>query len=123
MRVTKIVARLILAGVLMAGTSPVRADAPASLCGTKPEMVDVMLRMIEEGVERLYSDNKMFVNRDNRDGSLWAVTLPNTTAHPSATCRTKANEVASICNAGEKACASFQAQAVARMDKLEAAPR
>jgi hypothetical protein len=25
-----------------------------------------------------------------------------------------------ICSAGEKACASFQAQAVARMDKLEA---
>lgn len=120
---TKIAARLILAGVLMAGTSPVQADAPASLCGTKPEMVDVMLRMIEDGVERLYSDNKMFVNRDSRDGSLWAVTLPNTTAHPSATCRTKAKEVALICSAGEKACASFQAQAVARMDKLEAAPR
>lgn len=114
------IATLITAGLVLLVTTPARAEAPASLCGTKPEMVDIMLRMIEEGVEKLYSDNKMFVSRDNRDGSMWAITLPNTTAHPSAACRTKAKETSVLCTAGDKACSSFQAQATSRMDKLEA---
>jgi len=116
--VTKSFACLAAAAALLGLASPARAEAPASLCGTKPEMVDVMLRMIEEGVEKLYSDNKMFVSRDNRDGSMWAITLPNTTAHPSVACRTKANDAAVLCSAGEKACGSFKDQALARFDKL-----
>jgi hypothetical protein len=119
MSVTTSFANLIAAGLLLVATSPARAETPASLCGSKPEMVDIMLRMIEEGVEKLYSDNRMFVSRDNRDGSMWAITLPNTSAHPSAACRTKAKEAALLCSAGEKVCASFQAQAMARMDKLQ----
>ena len=114
---------LIAAGLVLVATTAARAEAPASLCGTKPEMVDVMLRMIEEGVEKLYSDSRMFVSRDNRDGSMWAISLPNTTAHPSAACRTKAKDVALLCSAGDKACTSFEAQATARMDKLEATTR
>jgi hypothetical protein len=118
--VTKSFASLVAAGALLGLASPARAEAPASLCGTKPEMVDVMLRMIEEGVEKLYSDNKMFVSRDNRDGSMWAITLPNTTAHPAVACRTKAMDTAVLCNAGEKPCASFKDQALARFDKVNA---
>ncbi len=117
---TTSIVRLIAAGFVLMATSPARAETPASLCGTKPEMVDIMMRLIDEGVEKLYSDSKMFVSRDNRDGSMWAVTLPHTTAHPSAACRTKTKDVALLCSAGDKACTSFQAQATARMDKLEA---
>lgn len=100
-----------------------RAESPAVMCGSNPEMVGIMLRMAEDGVEKLYSDNKMFVKRDSRDGSLWVVTLPNTTAHPAVVCRTAAKETSVLCLAGEKACASFKGQAAERMDKIEAGTR
>jgi hypothetical protein len=76
--------------------------------------------MYEDGVEKVYGDNKMFVKRDSRDGSLWVIALPNTTAHPAVLCRTKSKEDAMLCTAGDKACASFRQQATERLDKAEA---
>jgi hypothetical protein len=108
---------------LLLGTLGAQAETPDSMCGSKPEMVGIMLRMAEDGVEKLYSDNKMFVKRDGRDGSLWVVTLPNTTAHPAVVCRTAAKEISMLCAAGEKACASFKGQAAERLDKIEATAR
>jgi hypothetical protein len=111
------------AALIFSTTLPAEAETAASICGSKPEMVDIMLRIVEDGVEKVYSDNKMFVKRDSRDGSLWVVTLPYTTAHPAAVCRTAGKDVAMLCTAGEKACASFQEQAVERMDKIDAKAR
>jgi hypothetical protein len=108
---------------LLFATVGVRADAPASMCGSKPEMVDVMLRMLEDGVEKLYSDSKIFVKRDSRDGSFWVVTLANTTAHPAVVCRTAAKDISMLCAAGEKACNSFKSQAVERLAKIDAGVR
>lgn len=106
---------------LIAG--PASAEATGSICGSKPEMVDIMLRMYEDGVEKVAGDNRMFVKRDSRDQSLWVIALPNTTAHPAVVCRSKANEVAMLCNAGEKPCASFREQALQRLAKVDASGR
>jgi hypothetical protein len=108
-----------VAAALTASGVPALADPPANICGSKPEMVDIMLRMYEDGVEKVYGDNKMFVKRDSRDGSLWVIALPNTTAHPAVACRTKAMDTAMLCNAGEKPCASFKEQAAARFKKVD----
>ncbi|MBA4131719.1 MAG: hypothetical protein C0519_09880 [Hyphomicrobium sp.] len=119
MFVTKSFASLVAAGALIAFSVPASAEKPADICGSKPEMVDIMLRMYEDGVEKVYGDNKMFVKRDSRDGSLWVIALPNTTAHPAVACRTKAMDTAVLCNAGEKPCASFTEQAAARFKKVD----
>jgi hypothetical protein len=111
------------AALIFSTTLPAQAETAASICGSKPEMVDIMLRMVEDGVEKVYGDNKMFVKRDSRDGSLWVVALPNTTAHPAIVCRTADKDIAILCTAGEKACASFKEQAVERLDKVDAAAR
>jgi hypothetical protein len=111
------------AALIFSTTLPAEAEMEATICGSKPEMVDIMLRMVEDGVEKVYSDNKLFVMRDSRDGSLWVVTLPNTTVHPAVVCRTAGKDTAILCTAGEKACASFKNQAVERLDKVDAAAR
>lgn len=116
-------AAAVASALLLISTFAAQADTPASMCGSKPDMVGIMLRMAEDGVEKLYSDNKMFVKRDSRDGSLWVVTLPNTTAHPAVACRSAAKDVAMICAAGEKACGSFKTQASERLDKIDAGSR
>jgi hypothetical protein len=118
--VTKMTARLLsLAAILLAG-GPAIAEPAATICGSKPEMVGIMLRMVEDGVEKVAGDNRMFVKRDSRDGSLWVIALPNTTAHPALLCRTKEKELAMLCTAGEKACASFRQQAMERLAKVDA---
>ncbi len=117
---TKTIASRAMLSAILFSASPALAETPADLCGSKPEMVGIMLRMVEDGVEKVYGDNKMFVKRDSRDGSLWVIALPNTTAHPAVACRTKGSDLVLLCNAGEKACASFKDQATARLDKVEA---
>lgn len=99
----------------------VAAKTPDSICGTKPEMVDIMLRMVEDGVEKVAGDNRMFIKRDSRDESLWVIALPNTTAHPAVLCRNAAKELAMLCAAGEAACQSFKEQGMQRLDKLDGA--
>jgi len=111
---------MVVSGSLLGAAVPALAEAPTGICGSKPDMVDIMLRMAEDGVERIYSDNKLFVMRDSRDESSWVISLPNTTAHPAAACRTKANDVVLLCAAGEKPCASFKEQAIARLEKVAA---
>lgn len=105
---------------LLGSAMPAMAETPADICGSKPEMNGIMLRLYEDGVEKVYGDNKMFVKRDSRDGSLWVITLPHTTAHPSVACRNAAKEIIVHCNAGEKPCASFKEQAVGRFEKVDA---
>ncbi len=100
---------------------PALAETPATVCGVNADMVGIILRMNEDGVEQVGVDNKMFVKRDSRDGTLWVISLPNTTAHPALACRTKAKQTELLCSAGEKTCASFLAQATARLDKAEKA--
>jgi hypothetical protein len=118
--VTTFIARLLAIGAAIAAAQPAAAETPESICGSKPDIVGIMLRMYEDGVEKVAGDNKMFVKRDSRDGSLWVIALPNTTAHPAVACRSKAKEFAVLCSAGEKACESFRAQAIERLDKVEA---
>jgi hypothetical protein len=119
--VTKTISALLSLGAVLWAAGPAVAEpAAATMCGSKPEMVGVMLRMVEDGVEKVAGDNKMFVKRDSRDGSLWVIALPNTTAHPAVLCRTKSKEEAILCTAGDKACASFRQQATERLDKVEA---
>lgn len=116
--------RVVASAALIFSTAlPADAVTDASICGSKPEMVDIMLRMVEDGVEKVYGDNKMFVKRDSRDGSLWVVALPNTTAHPAVVCRTAGKDISILCTAGEKACGSFKNQAVERLEKLDAGSR
>jgi hypothetical protein len=100
---------------------PAFAEAPATVCGVKADMVGIMLRIYEDGVEKVAGDNKMFVKRDSRDGTLWVIALPNTSAHPALACRTKTKQTELLCTAGEKACASFLVQATERLDKVEKA--
>ena len=100
---------------------PAFAETPATVCGVKADMVGIMLHMAEDGVAKVAGDNRMFVKRDSRDGTLWVIALPNTTAHPALACRTKTKETALLCTAGEKACASFLVQANERLDKAEKA--
>ncbi len=117
---TKTISSLLSLGAVLWAAGPAVAEPAATICGSKPEMVGVMLRMYEDGVEKVYGDNKMFVKRDSRDGSLWVIALPNTTAHPAVLCRTKSKEEAILCTAGDKACASFRQQATERLEKVEA---
>lgn len=117
---TNTLARLLSIGVVAAGVQPAFAETPETICGSKPDMVSIMLRMYEDGVEKVAGDNKMFVKRDTRDGSLWVIALRNTTAHPAVACRSKSKEFAVLCSASEKACQSFRAQATERLDKVEA---
>lgn len=117
---TKFIACLVVSGALFGPLVPAMAEMPADICGSKPEMNGIMLRLYEDGVEKVYGDNKMFVKRDSRDGSLWVITLPHTTAHPSVACRNAAKEMVVHCSAGEKPCASFKEQATARFEKVDA---
>ena len=114
---------LLVAGWLGLAVMPAAAETAPSICGTKPEMVDIMLRMVEDGVEKVLGDNRMFVKRDSRDQSLWVIALPNTTAHPAIVCRTSSKDVAMLCSASEKACASFREQALERLAKVDASGR
>ncbi len=114
------VAKLLAVGASLFTALPAMAEQPDNICGSKPDMVGIMLRMYEDGVEKVAGDNKMFVKRDSRDGSLWVIALPNTTAHPAVACRSTAKEFLVLCTAGEKACASFRQQATERLDKIDA---
>lgn len=119
-------ARSILAGLILIGaTATVAAETTteASMCGRKADMVDLILHMQSDTLEKVWTDNKLFVYRDTTDGSQWAFSMPKTTVHPAAACRRKASgevETGLLCTASEKACQSFQVQADERMDKLEA---
>lgn len=103
------------------------ADAKgAEMCGRKGDMVEIVLDMQKPTVISIWRDQKLFINKDEKDGSLWAFSMPNTTVHPSAVCRREIKtaenskiEVGFLCNANEKACNSFKQQALQRMDKVE----
>jgi hypothetical protein len=116
----KLIGKLLAVGGVLLSALPAHAEQPDTICGSKPDMVGIMLRMYEDGVEKVAGDNKMFVKRDSRDGSLWVIALPNTTAHPAVACRSKTKEFSVLCSSGEKACASFRTQATERLDKVEA---
>lgn len=123
-------ARAVLASVAVFGGAFGAAAEDALLCGRKADMVDIIIDMQGPTVESVWRDGKLFVNRDTADGSLWAFSLPNTTVHPSAVCRrtvgegaTARVEIGILCPAGEKACSSFQAQVLQRMDKIDAGTR
>lgn len=116
----RLIGTLLAIGPVLVSALPAHAEQPDTICGSKPDMVGIMLRMYEDGVEKVAGDNKMFVKRDSRDGSLWVIALPNTTAHPAVACRSKTKELSVLCSAGEKACASFRDQATQRLDKVEA---
>jgi hypothetical protein len=115
-----LIGKLLAVGGVLLSVLPAHAEQPDAICGSKPDMVGIMLRMYEDGVEKVAGDNKMFIKRDSRDGSLWVIALPNTTAHPAVACLSKAKEFSMLCSSGEKACASFRAQATERLDKVEA---
>lgn len=96
------------------------------LCGRKADMVEVMIEMQKPTVQSVWRDHKLFVNKDSSDGSLWAISMNNTTVHPSVVCRRRTGagdtsklEIGFLCSANEKACNSFKLQALERMDKVE----
>lgn len=96
------------------------------LCGRKANMVDIVLEMQKPTVQSVWRDHKLFINKDTIDGSLWAISMPNTTVHPSAVCRrrlgtgeTSKMEIGFLCSTNEKACNSFKLQALQKMDKVE----
>ncbi|MFM7084476.1 MAG: hypothetical protein ACKOW3_05675, partial [Hyphomicrobium sp.] len=85
-----------------------------------------VLEMQKPSVQSVWRDHKLFINKDTTDGSLWAISMPNTTVHPSAVCRRRVGtgetakvEVGFLCSKSEKACNSFKLQALERMNKVE----
>jgi len=113
----------LLTGLVLIGSAASAGAEDTSMCGRKADMVDLILHMQSEALEKVWTDNKLFVYRDRTDGTQWVFSMPKTTVHPAAACRRKAGdkmEAALLCGAGEKACESFQVQAAERMDKVEA---
>jgi hypothetical protein len=111
------------AGLVLIGSVASAGAEDTSMCGRKADMVDLILHMQSEALEKVWADSKLFVYRDRNDGTQWVVSMPKTTVHPAAACRRKAGnkvEAGLLCSAGEKACESFQVQAAERMDKVEA---
>lgn len=120
------VTRAVLAAVSIAGAAGAADAEGATLCGKKADMVQLIMEMQADTVEQVWTDNKLFVNRDRTTGTLWVFSKPKTTVHPAAACREKSaasDVVGLLCTAGEKSCASFRQQAIARMDKIEAGVR
>ena len=95
-----LIGRLFAVGSVLLSAVPAHAEQPDTICGSKPDMVGIMLRMYEDGVEKVAGDNKMFVKRDSRDGSLWVIALPNTTAHPAVACCSKTKEFSILFSSG-----------------------
>jgi hypothetical protein len=112
----------LVAGSVMAMSGPVSAEAPPGMCGRPSDMVKLIIEMQATSTESLWRDKKMFVSRVSEDGSLWAFSLKNTNAHPSAICErqvkdgdTMKTETGFMCPANEKVCKSFAAQANERL--------
>lgn len=104
-----------------AGAAPPAAD----MCGRTGDLPQLLIQLQKPTTENIWRDKKFFVLRDADDGSVWAFSLKNTTVHPAAYCRKTVVTggaatvvVNQICDAGEKACASFVAQATDRFQAL-----
>lgn len=116
-------------GLGLTGAGPLAAEE-ASFCGMKPDMVELLIEQQKPEYIAAWRDGKMFVNQRTSDGSLWGVSMKNTTVHPSAVCRRKVGEgdkatveTGLLCTASEKACQHFAEQVNARMDKIEKGER
>lgn len=112
-----------------AGSLNAQPAAPtAAMCGRTGDASQLLLALQKPSAERLWRDTKLFVMRDNDDGSLWAFSIKNSTVHPAVRCRRPLTGAAApdvdaglLCPAGEAACASFAAQADAKFDEAAAA--
>jgi hypothetical protein len=120
----------LLAGTIFAMTAPASAEEPAkaaTMCGRPGDMVQLLIEMQKPSIESVWRDKKMFVNRDNDDGSYWAFAVRDTTVHPAAICERQVKDGAAmkvesgqLCAASEKACASFATQVAERLAVLKA---
>lgn len=120
------ITRAIVAALSIAGATGAASAEEATLCGKKADMVQIVLEMQAATVEKVWTDNKLFVNRDTTTGTLWVFSMPKTTVHPAAACREASagkDAVGLLCTAAEKVCASFRQQAIERMDKIVAGAR
>ncbi len=115
-------ALLLVAGSVVAISWPASAETTTTMCGRPGDMVQLVIDMQMPSVESVWRDKKMFVNRDTGDGSLWAFSVKNTNAHPSAICErqvkdgdTIKTETGVLCTANEKVCKSFSAQVNERL--------
>ncbi|MDX2309381.1 MAG: hypothetical protein NW216_14170 [Hyphomicrobium sp.] len=121
-----------VAATLAVMSTSARAEtAAATMCGRPADMVQIVIEQQKPSVVSLWRDQKLFVNRDNDDGSVWVFSLQNTTVHPAAICRRTVKDAdgketienGQLCTAGEKACTHFAAQVAERLAKIDAGTR